>query len=89
MYYGEAFPTAVKDAPTTAVSFLALSGTGCLLQEEMVAAHFQTRLDRALAQPATSLQSRRTSVRTMAAIAAPPRTKLNTQKSEEVSPWQA
>jgi hypothetical protein len=71
------------------VSFLVLSGTGRLLQEEMVGAHMQTRLDRALAQPATSLQFRRTSVRTMAAIAAPPKTKLNTQKSEEVSPWQA
>ncbi|KAK9908274.1 hypothetical protein WJX75_005325 [Coccomyxa subellipsoidea] len=53
-------------------------------QEEMVGAHMQTRLDRALAQPATSLQFRRTSVRTMAAIAAPPKTKLNTQKSEEI-----
>lgn len=44
-----------------------------------------TRFDRAFVQPAATQCCRRGVIKPMAAIAAPPKTKLNTQKSEEVS----
>lgn len=51
----------------------------------MPATFTQTRLDRAFVQPAAAPCSRRGVIKPMAAIAAPTKTKLNTQKSEEVS----
>ena len=51
----------------------------------MTATHMHTRLDRALlAQPASVPRCKRAAVKTLGAIAAPPKTKLNTEKSEKV-----
>ena len=50
----------------------------------MRAANLHTRLDRAFAQPSATPRCRRSAVSTRAAIAAPAKTKVNTQKSEEV-----
>lgn len=52
----------------------------------MPATHMQTRLDKAFVQPATVTPRRcRSTVKPLAAIAAPAKTKLNTEKSEQVS----
>jgi hypothetical protein len=81
----EKFFAHAKSGPNPNISACGLQAQKHTMQATQMSAH----LDRAFAQPSATLnpKHRRAPLKVQAAISAPPKTALKTERSEQVCPW--